>query len=273
MCSRKFYKFRSLDGLPDAGPREFTRRAIVNCEAYFAAPEQLNDPYEARFRLEYSRDISQNQIKKVLMAQGKAEAEARAEAKAVMKNFKRPGAIDAFTGELERSLVRSSRTCVGMYSVVESCRDVAMWSYYADEHRGVCLELEWEGSEPVQGEYDIPRRITYSDELPAVDPYRSTAEERIRRVLLTKATEWAHEREWRSLALGNLASPAHGVRQLHPRVLTGVLLGARISDRDREDVLSWVEESEATPVVYRASLSETHYRVEIQALSPCGRLK
>jgi hypothetical protein len=79
-------------------------------------------------------------------------------------------------------------------------------------------------------------------------------------LVYTKAKEWAYEEEWR---IHTHAASGPGVEQFPPQILTGVILGARISDADREAVISWTRQRETPCEILQATLAKHEYRIEI----------
>ena len=74
-----------------------------------------------------------------------------------------------------------------------------MWSMYADEHRGICIELEIEDSENIKenaglsSEYWIKYDVEYKNECSVIkDGYPSIDE-----ILKVKSPQWRHEQEVR----------------------------------------------------------------------------
>lgn len=80
------------------------------------------------------------------------------------------------------------------------------------------------------------------------------------RNLLTKAADWRHEREWRIIDY----SGGSGLRDYPPDLLVEVILGARITEKDRADVLSWVDAHQPRPRVLQARLKERDYGLELE---------
>lgn len=105
-----------------------------------------------------------------------------------------------------------------------------MWGHYADSHRGVCFVFEeqlWR-DEPWIG-FDVH----YSSERPVVNLTRISEPDIMRDTLLNKSDVWAYEKEFRMIQWRN----PPGLREFPDTALKGFILGARISDEDRDFML------------------------------------
>ena len=81
--------------------------------------------------------------------------------------------------------------------------------------------------------------------------------------LLTKASSWRHEREWRVID----PSRGRGVRAFPPNLLVAVILGARMRQEDRMEILSWIERRNQRPTLLEARLKEGFYGLEFHPVT------
>ena len=86
--------------------------------------------------------------------------------------------------------------------------------------------------------------------------------------IYTKALPWKYEEEWRLIS--SIKGPA--VRVVEPQLLTGVILGARISANDKEAVTEWVR-CHITPVeLYQASLARHAFEIDVVSRASNAKL-
>lgn len=132
--------------------------------------------------------------------------------------FRYSGSSKDYIEELKRE---KEKTII--CSLSQSYQDGLMWSFYADEHRGCCIEVE------VTSKKDWRRiPINYTDVLPNVDDeMKSTIVLGINYILSTKSKSWRNEKEIRY------------VKNLKPRSRTSlsikihrILLGIRMKKED-----------------------------------------
>ncbi len=246
----KLFKYRSLAQEDGAA---FLRDLVTKGEAWFSSPLRFNDPFEFRFQPDLDATVEQRErlFLKVYRDrnphQPEAEIRARARAWATRKL-----AVEGL--DLERAVSDAVAEKFGKeISVFSLCADplvILMWSHYADEHKGVCLEYETEDMT------DTPYPVSYSGALPSVPAFGATPDD-MRAITLTKADHWSYEREWRCLA------HAEGVRQFPQRALVGVILGARIEAESEVLVRSWVSRLQHNVEIRKAGLSRSGYALVI----------
>lgn len=122
----------------------------------------------------------------------------------------------------ERNRQQRIRIC----AFTETHKNSVVWSHYADEHRGICIEFD---SDKVDTKNGLLRQVNYSNTLPTLG-HNSGADERT--AFLNKTKEWAYEKEWRYIT-----KDASAYLQFNDTAITRVYLGARFSDND----LAWVK--------------------------------
>ena len=208
---------------------------------YFAPPNELNDTLEAKFDF-----CSPRQNWELLSTTINELAESRQSSERVDPSLPPPEEfIAADDGENARFYEACQGT--GIYSTAARPDNQAMWAYYSDSSKGVCLELEWsrqtferEGLYPVEVNYtDQARQINRAEDerlllrkIAAENPNwsihqlkafsltetfaRRVGIQSVARATSMKNSHWRHESEIRIL------SPKPGPRLLMKTVLKGV---------------------------------------------------
>lgn len=137
------------------------------------------------------------------------------------------------------------RSGIGVACFTELPDNILMWSHYADNHQGICLEYRVSYPEP-KNDFDRCRDayfhinthpVVYTDSM-ADYSYKlfSDAEFSIRDMIVaacTKSRSWEYEKEWRLINNQEKKSPQLPFRRPHR-----VILGARISDENLQKVRS-----------------------------------
>jgi hypothetical protein len=132
--------------------------------------------------------------------------------------------------------------------LTESPAHAAMWYHYADQYRGVVLELRCD--DELDSAWLLARPVEYPTAKPAVytadgwaellTTIRPLAIENLLDVATyTKAPDWSYENEWRITSFSR--PPETGLftdYRLNLRELAGVYLGPNISTPDQERVLA-----------------------------------
>jgi hypothetical protein len=250
---RTLYKYRAID------PAGHTERIFAASEAYFAGPFSFNDPFESRFTLSMAATAKERvakfmrilPVQEPMLAASAREQRARALARIVL-----PDPQASATG---LSQVLAAKT--GLFSLSAKRDDILMWSHYADNHRGICLEFAVRHTDPFLGQRVLP--VSYSRALPVVRWFQDDDWGMVKKVVLTKAIHWKYEAEWRIVDPFNGA----GVQVFPADILTGVILGARIASDTRDIVIDWAKRHSAPMNIFQAVLNERAYQLTI---SPVG---
>jgi Protein of unknown function (DUF2971) len=108
-----------------------------------------------------------------------------------------------------------------------------MWSHYADDHRGICLQFS-------VGNVLFSRaaRVVYLPEYPKLMPWEINANPaRVMELILTKSKDWDYENEYRIVSVD---MPQDSVQFLNdgffrlPRgALQAVIIGCNVKDADQ----------------------------------------
>lgn len=112
---------------------------------------------------------------------------------------------------------------------------IIMWSHYADQHRGFCIEYDTESLPPENLFLRLLYPVIYSDKLFDGTSYYLTAIQDRHKfnplfpslAALHKSPEWSYEKEWRLIIPANLVQEASPWRVPTPKC---VYMGSRSSD-------------------------------------------
>ena len=173
-----------------------------------------------------------------------------------------------------------------------------MWSHYASNHSGICLEFEVEQDQlnnqlckfpittpiPVDGEYIIWKakikavryltaltHLKFYDFLPVfyhhndVDlkhlskSYWHPFASKLESFLLEKIIQWQEEEEWRLVNVNfDKTSPEHNILYFSAKALTGIYFGVRTTKQTRIRVRNAIEISKCQPSYYQCNLDGTN---------------
>jgi hypothetical protein len=115
------YKYRAFN--------ENSLSMLINQELYFAAPKQLNDPYDCQIsiRMAIESAISSNNIAEEL------QNEAKLRLTKLRDHLEKHNIIE----KIEQDI-----SAAGIFSLSCINDDHLMWAHYADNHRGFCLGFQ-----------------------------------------------------------------------------------------------------------------------------------
>lgn len=117
----------------------------------------------------------------------------------------------------------------GVSCFSEKVNDLLMWSYYADGHRGFCLEFDT-SYEP----FSKLRKVKYTESNPKIDANNLFTEDLnyegiVEAYLATKYKDWSHEKEWRVIHINK------NVEYIYKsNALSGIYFGAKMNPTNLE---------------------------------------
>lgn len=214
----KLYKYRSFN--------VDTLRLLGREEVFYANPETFNDPLDCRPTVEIDTDrtLLEKLCFRMLVAAGKDREAARK----VIQNHRYmstewgdfntdPEVEESYKqgiGIETKGLLDKEMALSGVLSLSARWNCPLMWSHYADEHRGICIEFDMdrnlcENIKPVV--YKRPVSIKIS-ELAQWKLHNSDSAHQsvVDKYFFSKSRPWSYEKEWRDLRpSGATAAPFH----------------------------------------------------------------
>ena len=225
---------------------------------WFGKPEGLNDPFDCLVPLRFSA-VTLDECNRLLRSkEGTAWASVVANIRLVDKNGNPTEALRSAIEKAGRdSMQQSTRenySSRGVSCFSEHPDDTLLWSHYGGGHRGICLEFDT-SSPLLTGKL---HKVSYCDDIPEINIVDELIGERSRILdtLLTKASCWSYEREWRAIHQKANTVYGYGVE-----ALTGVYLGARLTDEERDVIGHLLHGSPSQ--LYRVDREEESFRLKV----------
>lgn len=285
---KSLFKFRAVG--------KFALDNLANDTVWLNSPSQYNDPFDCaavispeeivRARRVELFDMLASRLAHILTNEEIAEArKAKDPYRAIsIASFQKDGripaedipkildimdemAVDNLRGPLQM-LVDAVRGGIKMSSFCASHDNVLMWSHYAANHTGFCLEYAVDDVHAVARRALFP--VIYSQQMFDATKFVPTggpeagAFNNVFGLLqsLYKASEWSYEREWRLVFGAGLIPEERNYPFAKPR---RVLLGARMALDAREEVTALCRSRGIT--VCKVSLDRAGYGLEAENLS------
>lgn len=223
----KLYKYRSF------GVNAL--RAITEAEVHYTRPSLFNDPLDCDPTIEL--DLDRVRLERLLyrmLLRCKTDKQARDRigylrylsseygdyrTDADVENYLMRMLASDIKSELDNEMGNQ-----GVLSLSATWKSGLMWSHYADEHRGICIEYDTRDQEHPRlsaVDYRGPRAIKASDLFRWKVRENADAEERVfKTYFYTKSKEWRYEQEWRDVG------DEYGLREV-PFRITAIMFGLR----------------------------------------------
>lgn len=136
-----------------------------------------------------------------------------------------------------------------------------MWSHYARDHKGICLEFAVQGTK-----FHIALKVRYQKEYPTLllhDPESQF------NMILVKSDDWMYEQEFRLICprfTDIRASPLimeGNYLNIGPHDLTSIILGCQIQDEAKAKIKELVRQYAPNVKLRQARMAPNRYRLDI----------
>lgn len=142
----------------------------------------------------------------------------------------------------------------GIFSMSEKNNNILMWSHYADEHKGFCIEFDRGNVKENFLSHFMCRPVEYVNKYPNLNRVVDTMDVN----LFTKAMDWRYEAEWRLVTTaGNKILPL-------PAPITGIIFGMKASEESIKTIINSVVGQDIN--FYQAARKAGEYAVEINKI-------
>lgn len=224
------------------------RQLFTDNKLYFVSPETFNDPFDTKPHFVFSKngeislDDARRLVAKVKPHLSAEEIEAQAEA---MRNHLADPQVSATVRDQNRAQQQKNFYGNSVRCFCETYDNLLQWAHYGDSHKGYCVAFQlpkiWPYTRDDGDEASIPIVKThYRKEYATIDLdldlHTQEAKRQIFDALLTKSTHWEYEQEWRALRVA--CKP--GAQPLPNGAIRSVILGCRMKDSDRNDLIEIV---------------------------------
>ena len=230
----------------------FLKEVILDNRIWFSNPAELNDPFEFRPLIDLGKKGSEKEEFRKWIIDGLRKkdlnwSKARKEASKTMRKL---NADPNILRKLFADLIRSK----SVYCLTEDPKNILMWAYYGDGHKGYCLKFD-----TLQSDYFKNHlfRINYSINYPKIKPWSRDFDETGKLSICTKSLEWEHECEWR------LFGKHHGHNDLPPNVLVGIIIGYKMESDQKDMIENWCSNRESPVSVSYSSVDDKEYLIHI----------
>jgi len=289
----RFYKYTTAS----------TAKAILaNRKLRWSSPALFNDPFDVQFdpHLEFDRErVIQNAMnelwerysgkKPIVMGNPLAVAlrllmhHAPGIPRAELERDLLPGLAEALDrGESTlpevHAQAREVLAAIKLLCFSEVFDNILMWAHYSEAHAGAVLRFSciealdsaWGAAHPIRYQARMPRLLDEKQstelligqvDINELDLFASS--------VLTKAADWAYEKEWRIIGGFNPKVPYEDI-PFHPTELTGLYLGCRIKPEDRDELLALVRADYPHASVYIGHKSDRTFSLEFAELTDFG---
>jgi hypothetical protein len=247
------YKYKDLSGDGISHVEDMLR----NHRLWYSSPLNFNDPFDCRcvFDIRNTREeIVFRKAAFLAKRNGTTLADALAQA---------DGDIPTELQEVEQwqrqQIEGHSRRAAntGILCLTPVCDDFIMWTHYAKNHTGICIQFRVHNVSE-EGHLDFiaaVQAVEYADRCPMINIVRDGTVDIVRKAFLTKSTPFRYEREWRIVLLDQ----GPGLKPIPKGIVGAVILGCQIDPAARERVVNACAKYEGDVEIVQATLDPETY--------------
>jgi hypothetical protein len=256
--SRFLYKYRSLD---HSHSLENLRDTIVASKLRLNRPIDFNDPFDMAAHFVMDATVEQRRTRFTALVKEQSPGIGWKKELAAIQRLMSAPAKDHVT-RCQTSLA-NIRATTGIYCFAGTPKNTLMWSHYASNHTGICLQFERVHDFAVLGH---AMTVKYVPDLPVVN-WILDFQESIGEMLFAKHPCWQYEEESRIIAYNQ----AGRYLPFKPEALRRIIFGCRASDSAKAavDALLVERASAGHPPVstYVATMHPTKYGLVLRKRS------
>jgi hypothetical protein len=208
---------------------------IVHQKVYFSKPSQFNDPFDCHPRISvgYSDSRFQRWIDNTVDEDPRSRTLTPDFKKKLVKNIARVQQDPELRNRIFQDIIDSD---TAIFSMSETSKNLLQWSYYADSHRGLCLQYsisdDFCGAQLYKVDYARFRHIIDIVEATQNSKYMH---KEVLRAATSKSKVWSHEKEVRAIRVGA------GEFECPTSALTAIDFGLKTTSANKSMVRGWVK--------------------------------
>jgi hypothetical protein len=252
------YKFMSLPSKRGDKRKAYLRDILVENRLWLSSPLDFNDPFDMSAKVILEGTTAQFKGKFKRLIDTHATDHNWSQRRKLLTQFMVRGKDDWLRSMKRIFAERQKKT--GMCCFAGDPRSILMWSHYANNHTGVCLQFEVVKDLNTFLEA-IP--VDYVDKHPIYN-WVSDSDEQYRQILLSKFSVWNYEKESRIIK----QESANTYIRFAPVALVGLIMGSRIDETTFKVVDSLLKERRRKGhpdiKVYRAHKHQDMYKLVIR---------
>jgi hypothetical protein len=232
----KFYNIPNIKTLED----------IVgdNPTIKFSSPFNLNDPFELKFN-----------VKLDPYAEGHLELYQQAHPNCTKDDFlnwqRQVENNYGYINQVENTTRIEIARMITLCSFSQNCNNNLMWSHYAGNHSGICVEYleDLTSHFKTNSSFFAATSVQYSECPPSIDIFENNAS-KIFKMIFNKQSEWKYEQEYRIVILSNNEFDKIPIDR---KFIKAIYVGSNASDEITKRIVE----------IGRSNKIEVHYAITI----------
>jgi len=250
MALEALYKYGKLS---DHSESLFTTPTI-----WFSSPSALNDPFECRPWFTFNGtegqflDLLETVARRHFPNNTPEQISAEARRLYANGNHKSSQFEEMFRAGVIDMLSRH----VGLCCLSRGNTNILMWSHYAADHTGFCLEFAATDYTPFFGE---AQEVKYANGFPVVDFFNTPHDLQVDLIFLTKFAGWQYEEEYRIVD----HQAGSGLHSYPVELLKSVTFGLRMLEENKQKIREWLGRRGTKVKLYQALIDQRDFKITL----------
>ncbi len=218
-----------------------------------ASAFNLNDPYELKFNLDLNPKAQEHEEKFYEANPGKTADDFQAWQKHAIE-------YEGYTWYIEQQQRHNISQSIALCSFTEDNTNNLMWSHYANNHRGICIEYKpelFEYLKTLMG-YLAFWKVKYSNEPPVINSLEDL-NSKAQKIIFNKQSDWKYEKEHRVVFLSKKDEEYISIDRSY---INSVYIGSRADCQVRKNISSLCDDFGIN--VYQGITLGKSYQVQFQ---------
>jgi len=263
--SKYLYKYRNF---LHSGDKDHTRLLIRN-ELFFPSPDKFNDPFDSNIPFRYENFTHDEFISYwvAFLKEDKPEMPEE-EITQFVENLYKQSCTDVGKERIKKhqeSTLKELRSKkVGVFSLSANYNNILSWGHYSDSHRGFCVGFNKEKLTSFcncDESLDLGK-VEYVREYPAINPYKTTLEEKLTKLLWTKSIDWKYEEEYRIIWYDGVKKTL----QIENGIIEKVILGCQIDLSNIEKIKAVLKTRPDNISLLKAVTQENNFGLDFEKI-------
>jgi hypothetical protein len=199
----------------------YSLASLLNDTVWLSNPTAFNDPFDCAITL--SKDKLRESLDHAITEIAKRNDISKDQ----IANHDKVTNQDEQAYEWLRSSLKNTMQKIGVLCLSATPNEILMWSHYAENHKGFCVEYDFSETSHLR---KITQAVRYSETIPALSLANliKDAETNFLDIcIFTKAKQWGYEQEWRAIM-------NEGGRSFQsPSKTTSIIFGARMPPEEK----------------------------------------
>jgi len=263
------YKYRNYQDVNYCNKVEkislsYATQSLLKKELFIPSANTFNDPYDSAVPFRYDpKDLIEDNIFIKCLELAKRQypkADDTFLHHYAFENQKK-GLINNPDHIEEHDRDTYNKTCrdFGIFCLTTDEKNLLMWSYYADSHRGFCVgyDTKYLIESKVFG---MGGKVIYRDDFPTVPLFPDERSHHFLDLFYTKWAVWEHENEYRLLHIYRTGK----IHPYAPENIQEIILGCKFPEKDKLEFATKLLQVYPHVRIYEIKLDKSIFRLEKQ---------